>query len=119
MSAFVEVVRRLNHAQHTLSFRAIASGVLVALALTRIVWAIVVYDPAAGTELSEVTARISEAIEAEQIAPGFDLAFEENIRKFMVAKGPLPTISICVSAVGGGELVSVSTVRGVSSPALV
>ncbi|MCH7791894.1 MAG: ABC transporter permease subunit [Planctomycetes bacterium] len=118
MSAFVEVVRRLNHAQHTLSFRAIASGVIVALALTRIVWAIVVYDPAAGTELSEVTARISEAIEAEQIAPGFDLAFEEHIRKFMAAKGSPRTIAIGVSAVGGVALVAVWLGLGLSYLAL-
>jgi ABC-type transport system involved in multi-copper enzyme maturation permease subunit len=116
--ALLEVFRRLNLLQHTMSFRVIASAVIVALAITRIVWAVVVYDPTAGVELDAITATVAQQFENAQIPEDVERAIHQHFKQFMAANGSPKTIAVGVLAMAGVVLVTVWLGLGLSYLAL-
>lgn len=120
MIALVEVIRRLNHLQRTMSFRLIVSAVIVALALTRIGWAIVVYDPVAGVELElgQVRAEISQQYENAEIPDDVEQQIRQHFRQFLAANGSPKTVAVSSTAIAAVGLVAVWLGLGLSYLAL-
>lgn len=119
MSALFEVIRRLNTIQRSMSFRMIVSAVIVALMLTRIVWAVVVYDPSPGVEVqafidNELARRYEDAV----VPADAERAVRQHFRQFMAANGSPKTVAVGAMAITAVALVAVWLGLGLSYLAL-